>query len=99
MSLSARSHERPRRAIDEAIRAIPSQWFDASPGIYWADMLGSAAIGWGAFVFAAMAGGWTRTLLLTVSTLALYRAVLFIHEITHRAGRDVPAFTWVWNAL
>jgi len=25
--------------------------------------------------------------------------VLFIHEITHRAGRDVPAFTLVWNAL
>ena len=25
--------------------------------------------------------------------------MLFIHEITHRAHRDVPAFTLVWNAL
>src|SRR5665213_416538 len=100
MSLAARSDAPPRRAIDEAIRAIPIEWFKASPVTYWADLLSSATIGWGAFVFAARAaGGWSRALLLTVSTLALYRAVLFIHEITHRARRDVPAFTLVWNAL
>src|SRR6202023_1817737 len=36
---------------------------------------------------------------LLIAIFAPYRAVLFIHEITHRAGRDVPAFTLAWNAL
>ena len=84
---------------DEAIRAIPIEWFKASPAIYWADLLGSAALGWGSFAAGVTASGWTRVLWLTVATFALYRAVLFIHEITHRAQRDVPAFTLVWNVL
>ncbi len=40
-----------------------------------------------------------RAALLIVSAFALYRAVLFIHELTHLAPRDVPAFRAVWNAL
>ena len=99
MSLPARSDAPPKRAIDEAIRAIPIEWFKASPAIYWADLLGSAALGWGSFAAGVTASGWTRVLWLTVATFALYRAVLFIHEITHRAQRDVPAFTLVWNVL
>ena len=34
--------------------------------------------------------GWQRAAFLIVAIVALYRAVLFIHEITHRAGRDLP---------
>ncbi len=99
MSLPARSPAPPKRAIDEAIRAIPIEWFKASPVIYWADLLISAGIGWSALVLGALASGWLRVLLLTVAVFALYRSVLFIHEITHRAQRDVPAFTFVWNVL
>ena len=80
MSLPARSDAPPKRAIDEAIRAIPIEWFKASPAIYWADLLGSAALGWGSFAAGVTASGWTRVLWLTVATFALYRAVLFIHE-------------------
>ena len=80
------------RAIDEAIRAMPLEWFKANPAIYWADFLASAAIGWTTLGLAAMARGWTRAWWLTGAIFALYRAVLVIHEITHRAKRDVPAF-------
>ena len=45
------------------------------------------------------ARGWHRAAALLVAIVALYRAVLFIHEITHRAGRELPAFTLVWNVL
>jgi len=99
MPLPARTEAPPKRAIDEAIRAIPIEWFKASPAIYWADLLSSAVLGWGALVSAILSGGWPRALWLTVAAFSLYRAVLFIHEITHRAQRDVPAFTFVWNAL
>ena len=37
---------RSQRAIDEAIRAIPIEWFRPSPAIYWMDLIGSAAVGW-----------------------------------------------------
>jgi fatty acid desaturase len=90
---------RIKRAIDEAIRTIPSEWFKASPAIYWSDFLGSSLVGWISFVLAVLSAGWTRAALFAAATLALYRAVLFIHEITHRVQRDVPAFTFAWNAL
>jgi fatty acid desaturase len=100
VSLPAASQARTsRRAIDEAIRTIPAEWFKASPAIYWTDFLVSALAGWSTFALAVLSSGWTRAVLFLVATLALYRAVLFIHEITHRVQRDVPAFTFAWNAL
>jgi fatty acid desaturase len=90
---------RPQRAIDEAIRAIPIEWFRPSPAIYWTDLIGSAAVGWTAFVLAVSATGWYRVAFLATAVFALYRAVLFIHEITHLARRDLPFFTLAWNAL
>jgi fatty acid desaturase len=99
VSLPAASAAPSKRAIDEAIRVIPADWFKASPAIYWTDFLASAIAGWTAFVFAVVGAGWSRAALFVVAALALYRAVLFIHEITHRVQRDVPAFTFAWNAL
>ena len=65
MSLAARSDAPPKRAIDEAIRAIPIEWFKASPATYWADLLSSAAIGWATLAGGVMTRGWTRATLLT----------------------------------
>jgi hypothetical protein len=93
------SHARPSRPIDEAIRAIPGAWFKPAPVIYWADLLLSAAIGWSALFAAASSKGVARAAALVIAVFALYRAVLFIHEITHITHRDVPAFTFAWNTL
>jgi fatty acid desaturase len=86
-------------ALEEAIRAIPAECFRASPFIYWCDFLASAATGWIAFGVAVRSPGGVRIALLVLATIALYRAVLFIHEITHRAARDVPYFKLAWNIL
>ena len=99
VSLPATEAPRTKRAIDDAIRLIPSEWFKASPSVYWADFLGSAIVGWTAFVLTVLATGWSRAAFFIVAVLALYRSVLFIHEITHRVQREVPAFTVAWNAL
>src|SRR4029079_9151108 len=51
--------------------------------IYWADMLGSAVLGYAA-LFATMALTWPVALVTgLVAVLALYRAGSFIHELTH----------------
>ncbi len=99
MPLPARNGAPPKRAIDDAIRVIPIEWFKASPAIYWTDLFVSASIGWGSFAAGVLSSGWPRVAWLTVAVFALYHAVLFIHEITHRAQRDVPGFTFAWNAL
>src|SRR2546430_5904123 len=97
MSVRAAAAPKP---IDEAIRTIPSAWFKPDPRIYWTDMLLSAATGWTAFVLSVRATTpWGRGALLIVAAFALYRAVLFIHELTHLAVHELPAFRGAWNAL
>ena len=68
--------------------------------IYWADMLGSAVLGYVALflalnansTFAGIAAG-------LAAVLALYRAGSFIHELTHLKPNAVPGFRLVWNMI
>jgi fatty acid desaturase len=71
-----------------------------SARIYWADMLGSAAIGY-AGLFSAMALHSTPLALLAavIAVLALYRAGSFIHELTHIKKNAVRGFRLAWNCL
>lgn len=72
----------------------------ARPGIYWADMLASALVGYGALAGAVLADGMALALLCgLVAILALYRAGSFIHELTHLRPDAVPGFNAGWNAL
>ncbi len=68
--------------------------------IYWADMLGSAALGY-AGLFAAMFVRSVPLALLAglVTILALYRAGSFIHELTHIKKGAVRGFRFAWNAI
>src|SRR5205807_2763548 len=88
------------KPIGDAIRTIPSAWFTPDPRIYWSDMLLSAAVGWTAFALSvAETRLWRRGGLLILAAFALYRAVLFIHELTHLAAHELPAFRTAWNAV
>lgn len=72
----------------------------ARPAIFWADMLGSALLGYGALAATILAGSTLFALMSgLVAVLALYRAGSFIHEITHVKPNAVPGFYWAWNAL
>lgn len=73
---------------------------EARPKIYWLDMLLSALVGYGALAGAILLGTpWMAWLCAAVSVLALYRALLFIHELTHIHRDALPGFRLVWNAL
>ena len=53
------------------------------PAVYWADIGGSALLGYVALVGAAtLPGGWAAAAAV-VAVLALYRAMSFIHEVSH----------------
>ena len=68
--------------------------------IYWADMIASALVGYGALAGAILTGSLPLAIALgVVSVLALYRALLFIHEISHFRNGALPGFRTAWNAL
>ena len=69
-----------------------------NPAMYWGDCFGSAAIGYAALLGAIASGNaWLTAALVLLSILTLYRAALFIHEITHLDHRKLPGFRLAWN--
>jgi fatty acid desaturase len=75
--------------------------FRPLPVIYWFDFLFSAFLGWGAFVVALNSPALSsrQILFIFVSCLALYRAVLFTHEIAHFKKGTFKVFRWAWNLV
>ncbi|MGE4429290.1 MAG: fatty acid desaturase [Sphingobium sp.] len=84
------------RAAAELSRDIST----ARPGIYWPDLLISALVGYAALAGAILVQGWAVALLCgVVAVLALYRALGFIHELTHVRDGALPGFRFGWNLL
>lgn len=73
---------------------------EAKPSIYWPDMLASALIGYGALAGAILVQSVALAIACgIVAVLALYRALLFIHELTHIHRDALPGFRLAWNLL
>jgi fatty acid desaturase len=72
-----------------------------NPVIYWVDFLVSVTIGWAAVATAALNPLFSSLQIaaVAVATVALYRAVLFIHELSHMKRGSFKLFRFVWNIL
>lgn len=88
------------QALTRQAFALTSDLMRPDPRLYWADLLASSA--------ATYAGLWLASTSShpavvasagLVAVLALYRAMSFIHEITHLRKGEVPGFKLGWNAL
>ena len=88
------------KAMLRAARDLTKDIATPSPRIYWLDTFASAALG-----YAALAGAiliepvWLALVLGLVAALSLYRALLFIHEISHLHRDALPGYRTAWNAL
>ncbi len=72
----------------------------ARPGIYWPDMLLSAGIGYAGLAVAILARNPAVAVAAgIIAAVALYRALLFIHELTHIHRTALPGFRLGWNLL
>ncbi|MGD9811026.1 MAG: fatty acid desaturase [Sphingobium sp.] len=72
----------------------------ARPEIYWPDMLISAVIGYATLAGAILLENVALAVACGVlAALALYRALLFIHELTHIHRDALPGFRLAWNIL
>lgn len=72
--------------------------FEPAPVVYWLDFTVSAAAGWSAFVLALLTSNTLiRVGATALSVFALYRAVLFTHELVHLRRKHLGVFRVVWD--
>lgn len=91
-----KSEEFPLREAHALVRDLMTP----DPRIYWLDFGFHVCLGWAAFILASTApvlspqffAGWLA------AALALYRSVIFVHELAHLKRGTFVLFRWVWNA-
>ena len=72
------------KAMLRAARDLTKGLGEAKPRIYWPDMLASALVGYGGIALAILTDSLAVAAIAgLVASLALYRALMFIHELTH----------------
>lgn len=83
-----------------AARDLVKDLGEAKPGVYWPDMIASAVLGYAAIASAILVEAiWLKLIIGLVGSLALYRALMFIHELTHIHKNALPGFRLGWNLL
>jgi len=75
--------------------------FAPIPWVYWCDLLISALTGWGAFIIGATTPFLSFVHIVTtpIAIVALLRATIFIHELSHLKRGAVPGIELAWNLL
>jgi fatty acid desaturase len=88
------------KAMLRAARDLTKGLGEAKPAIYWTDMLVSAGVGYAGIAVAIVSGSLgVKIAAGLVAALALYRALMFIHELTHIHRDALPGFRTGWNLL
>lgn len=87
----------PLREAHELVRNLMTP----NPWIYWLDFLFHVSLGWTAFILALQAPLLSGSQLAgyAVASFALYRAVIFIHELAHLKKGSFKAFRLCWNLV
>jgi fatty acid desaturase len=91
-----------RELVDDAeMKRIVRDLHKANPRIFWTDLLLTCAAGWGAFTGAVLLRPFSPAMLgcIAVAVCSLYRALCFMHEISHQSDRSLPGFESTWNWL
>lgn len=96
--MAVRSRAEETFPIAEA-RRIVDDLLTPRPFIYWADFGVHVTLGWAAFIACVRLPAFSalQALAFVVACLALYRSVLFIHELAHRKPGSFHRFRVAWN--
>ncbi|WP_209348514.1 fatty acid desaturase [Pontixanthobacter sp. CEM42] len=83
-----------------AARDLTKDIAEANPRIFWTDMLLCAALGYSALAGAILVESVPLAVVLGLAAaLLLYRALLFIHELSHIHKNALPGFRTAWNLI
>ena len=81
-------------------RELTKDLGEAKGSIYWTDMLISTGIGYAGIATAILSGNLAVSIVAgLIASLALYRSLMFIHELTHIHKSALPGFRLGWNLL
>jgi hypothetical protein len=84
---------------DECARDLVRDLHDPKPVIFWADFAATAVVGWSAFWGAVALDSYLSICALLVMSLAMYRGLCFIHELTHIRPKALRGFETAWNLV
>jgi len=83
-----------------AARELTKDLGKAKGNVYWPDMLVSTAIGYAGIATAILTNNLAFAVVAgLIAALALYRSLMFIHELTHIHRDALPGFRLGWNLL
>lgn len=85
----------------DAMRSRVRDLLEPTAWRYWTDFLFHISLAWAAFAVTVCArlGSPLQIAAYLVTIFALYRSVIFIHELTHLNRARFNAFRWTWNLL
>ena len=86
---------------DAEMKSLVRDLHRAHPAVYWSDLLLTCGFGWTAFGTAVVLRPFSPEMLVSmvIAVAALYRALCFMHELTHQSSRSLPGFETAWNWL
>jgi len=88
------------KAMLRAAAELTRDLVQPRPRLYWADLIASVVVGYGALAVAIMSGSTTVSAIAgIVAMLGLYRGLSFIHEVSHMKHALLPGFRKGWDAL
>jgi fatty acid desaturase len=93
--------EEPVGLAEDRMKELVRDLHRANPTIYWIDLFLSATLGWAAFGAAVILRpfSWPMVIAAAIASLSLYRALCFMHELSHQHRRTLPTFESIWNLL
>jgi fatty acid desaturase len=93
--------QQPSQFPTPEARALVRDLVETRIAIYWIDFLFHITLGWTAFALALAFEPFSpfQIVYAVVAAFALYRSVIFIHELAHRREKRFELFRWAWNLL
>lgn len=81
--------------------SLVSDLMTPNPWIYWTDFLFSSVVGWAAFITVLLSPLFSLVQIgaYGIAVLALYRAAIFVHELTHLKQGTFKWFRIAWNCV
>ena len=88
------------RHVVARVKQRLSSAYEPNPWIYWSDLLASASIGWLAFAGVIYAESFVlEVVCVVVAIFAMYRALVFTHELDHIPAGSLPGFRAAYHLL
>ncbi len=86
---------------DGLVKPLVQDLHRVVPAIYWIDFLLSSAVGWSGLIASLVVSSYSPLMAASVlfGVLGFYRALCFVHELSHQTSRSLPWFEFAYNLL